>query len=93
MRRVEWLTYSPETSVPAYFRPIRAATTQVVPEPLNGSNTRSPSSDDTATIRSRTFSGIWQGCHFTRSLKVPQTREKLHTSSGILPAGLARLSA
>jgi hypothetical protein len=57
-----------------------AAATTVVPEPLNGSRITSPAFELAAMMRFSTPIGIWQPCHPSRSLNVPQTRLTFHVS-------------
>ena len=56
-------------STPRNRRPDITAATPVVPEPANGSRTRSPSAELAAMTRSSRASGFWVGwrpCSFSR---------------------------
>ena len=54
--------YSLFFSMPIHCLPSFLATTAVVPLPMKGSNTISPSSDEAVIIISKSFSGFCVGC-------------------------------
>src|SRR2546423_8201057 len=63
------------------FRFNSAADTTVVPDPLNGSSTRSPEFELALMMRFNTPIGIWHPCQPSRSLNVPHTRLSFQVSN------------
>src|SRR5579859_5240512 len=61
-RRRERVRKSAESSQPTAWRRRRNAASSVVPEPENGSRTRSPSWEEARRIRSSSATGFCVGC-------------------------------
>ena len=55
-------TEFPSISTPSTEREQRIAATAVVPLPVKGSRTKSPSLEEARRMRSRSARGFWAGC-------------------------------